>query len=238
MKKFLVAVIAAAALYGAPALAADVAVKAPGAAPFNWTGFYVGGEAGYAWGHTSHFIGNTNSTGDFGTAGLAGGATVGYNLPVGPNWLAGIETDVSLSGIEGNGFGGNFGCVQLASPGGCHTSVDWFGTVRGRAGFIYGNALFYGTGGWAYGKAEADILGCSTGTAGFCGRKDVSGWTAGGGIEYALDRNWSAKLEYLYVNMGNFVYAPSPQPGCGAGCSSSAKFDLVRIGLNYKFGSQ
>jgi outer membrane immunogenic protein len=234
MKKLVVAGIAAAALYSAPALAADYPVKGSPAPMFSWTGFYFGGEAGYGWGRSHHFITSSGGTSTpYQIDGLTGGVTAGYNWQFNPNWVVGVETDFSLADIEGQGASGpGFGCGAVA----CKTNVDWFGTVRGRVGFTYGNALFYGTGGWAYGKVGAQLLNLCSG-AGFCGNKDLGGWTAGGGLEYALDRNWSAKAEYLRVDLGNFVYATAPG-GCGvSGCASVAKFNVVRIGLNYKFGS-
>jgi outer membrane immunogenic protein len=235
MKKLFVAGIAAAAFCGAPAFAADMPVKGPYAAPapaFSWTGFYVGGEGGYGRGNSIDFSPvNGATSGTYGISGATGGGTAGYNWQLDPHWVVGLETDFSFANIHGSRTVGiSFGCGNN-----CSTKVDDFGTVRGRIGFAQGNALFYGTGGWAYGRTKVGFANCTA--PGTCGTNDVNGWTAGGGIEYALNRNWSAKIEYLRVNFGNFVYSNS---GICAGfsCTSDAKFNVVRAGLNYRFGTQ
>jgi outer membrane immunogenic protein len=237
MNKLLVAGIAAAAFCGTPALAADMPVKAPAykaADPrFNWTGFYIGGEGGYAWGKSIQTEG-AGQTNHYHTEGIVGGGTAGLNWQFHPNWVVGIETDFSGADINGSTSSSTTFACNVAD--GCHSHVDQFGTVRGRVGFAVGNALYYGTGGYAYGRAGADIMGGLGVAAGFNGNKNVDGWAAGGGIEYALDRTWSVKFEYLHVDFGRFIYAVGGL--VGPAVVTEAKFDVARIGLNYKFGSK
>jgi len=212
--------------------AADMPLKAPplpAAAPYSWTGFYLGGQVGYGWG-TSWQMGadGFGNTGDYHISGIVGGGTAGYNWQFNRNWVVGLETDFSAADVHGTGASSaTYGCV-----GGCENKIEDFGTVRGRLGYAINNVLLYGTGGWAYGRAEADIVGCP---GGFCGTNNVNGWTVGGGVEYGFAPGWSAKAEYLHVDMGQFNFTTAA--GCAAtgGCVSPAKFDTVRLGVNYHF---
>jgi len=231
MKKFLLAGIAAAAIFGAPALAADMPVKAPPAAVapmFNWTGFYVGVEGGGGWGHTRHT--NVNNGANSGTAGISGGlagGTYGYNWQSGA-WVLGLEGDVSWSGIKKT-FASS---TPFCAPGiECVTDMRWFGTDRVRLGYAQGPLLFYGTVGVAYGNVRGTLL-----NAGFdVGNKLHSGLTAGGGVEWAFAPNWSLKVEYLWADLGTkLTYGTVGTP---ADESVSLKnLNMVRVGLNYRFG--
>jgi outer membrane immunogenic protein len=242
MKQNLIAAVAAAALLGSPAMAADMALKAPPApvAPaYSWTGFYLGGQVGYGWG-TSFQEGadGFGNTGNFNTSGVLGGVTAGYNWQFNGNWVVGLETDFSGADINGTvNSSTTYTCGNaVGTPTPCYDKIDWFGTVRGRLGYAWNNVLLYGTGGWAYGRAEAGITGCPIfAGVGFCGSNDVSGWTAGGGIEYGLAPNWSIKAEYLHVDMGRFNFTTSSGCAGTGGCVSPAVFDLVRVGVNYHF---
>jgi len=214
------------------ASAADMPLKAPPPPPapvYNWTGFYLGGQIGDGWG-TSFQMGANGfgNTGNYRITGVVGGGTAGYNWQFNPSWVVGIETDFSGAGIVGTtGSSSTYGCIA-----GCENRIEWFGTVRGRVGYAFNSVLFYGTGGFAYGSAEADIIGCPSG---FCGTRTVNGWTAGGGIEIAMDRFWSFKLEYLYVDLNNYNFTLAEGCAGTGGCVSPAKFNVVRVGANYKF---
>ncbi|MDR3420717.1 MAG: outer membrane beta-barrel protein [Xanthobacteraceae bacterium] len=194
---------------GGPALAADLpqpmpppprapATYVPVAVPYyNWGGIYFGVNAGYAFGNVAP-TGFTN----FSASGFLVGPTIGFNFQAGA-FVFGIEGDIDYSGVTGN------------IPGGGTFDSRWIGTVRGRGGYAIDRVLLYLTGGGAF--ANAQIPGATaTGT----------GWTAGGGIEFALAQNWTAKAEYLYVDV--------PSLSIGGG---SAKFteSLARVGINYKF---
>jgi outer membrane immunogenic protein len=161
------------------------------------------------------------STGNFNTNGWLAGGTVGGNIQWGAAVL-GIEGDWDWSNINGTS-GVPFGCV----PGGCETKADWLATVRGRAGWAIDRVLLYGTGGAAFAPVQAGFPVAGTG---FSSTTQV-GWTAGAGLEFAFAPNWTAKAEYLYVDLGN--------SNCTADCfgNTSVKFteNIIRAGINFKF---
>ena len=223
MKRLCAAGFALVALLTAPcAVAADLSLeplyKAPPPAltqAYNWSGFYFGANGGAGWGHSYW---SANATG-FGLAGGQAGGTVGYNQQLG-KVVFGIEGDIDWSGLDGNGT--STGC-----PGGCSTSDSWLSTVRGRIGYSFDRVMPYVTGGLAVG----DIRAAAPGFAG--GDSTNAGWTLGGGLEVALPGNWSAKAEYLRVDLGRF--------NC-TGCSAlppdnvSMQQNVFRAGVNYHFG--
>ena len=100
-------------------------------------------------------------------------------------------------------------------------SNPWFGTLRGRFGFAINNVMLYGTAGLAYGELKGEFLGLEE-------NKTLVGWTAGAGIEYGFTQNWSAKLEYLYMDLGSRTYSIT---GVDNGLHSS----FLRLGVNYHF---
>ena len=240
MKRFTPLACAAllAAAVATPSLAADIvrpALKAPVfVAPFSWTGFYVGINAGYGWG-TSNWTNVLATTGDFNTKGGLVGATFGYNLQTG-NWVWGIETDIDWSNIKGTSSAGLYcgGGGLLATLGlvgglnGCETKNTWLGTARGRIGYAFDRWLPYFTGGAAFGGVKM------TPPAIFGGgeTKTQLGWTLGAGVEYAFMGAWSAKLEYLFADLGT---ARCGAANCFVDTDVKFKTNLVRVGLNYRF---
>jgi outer membrane immunogenic protein len=183
---------------------------------YNWTGFYIGVNGGGGWGR-SNFSGTPDHVGLSG--GLAGG-TAGYNWQLGKAVL-GVEGDVDWADLSGNR-------ASLGCPAGCGTSDSWLSTVRGRVGYAFDRFLPYVTGGLAAGDIKAAA-------AGFPGASTTNaGWTVGGGLEVALPGNWSAKAEYLHVDLGRF--------NCGTNCgvvptdNVSMHDDVFRAGVNYRFG--
>ncbi len=223
MKKFLIASVAAAAFCGAPALAADVPMKAGPAPAWSWTGFYVGGQGGYAWKDDGGFIWDVPNL-HGGVDGGVGGVTVGYNWQVGKS-LLGLEGDWSWGDIKGSLTGVPCGPVHT-----CFAKVDNFGTARVRLGMLpTSNVLLYATGGAAWGHELRDLT-----PPGAPQWKNGSGWTVGGGAEVMAAPNWTYKVEYLYVDLGNPFY-----PATVAAVASHVKvgFNVVRVGVNYKFGS-
>jgi outer membrane immunogenic protein len=228
MKKLLVASVAAAVFCGTPAFAADMPVKAPIVTPvFNWSGFYVGGTAGYSWGDSrDRIVGAVNVTDPYGVHGFAGGGTVGYNWQS-AGWVAGVEGDISFSHINGSvsGNSGNFGCGNT-----CTTDVKDFATARGRLGYAFGQVLPYVTGGFASARVAAadNLIGLPGSITNW-----QNGWTVGGGVEYAFNNAWSAKVEYLHFNVGDSkIFLVNGFP-----IKESAQFDIVRAGINYRFGT-
>jgi outer membrane immunogenic protein len=186
----------------------------PVVSTYNWSGFYLGVNGGGEWG-SSHW----DSAGAFNTSGGMVGGTAGYNWQTGPLVL-GVEGDVDWQNLKGS--------TTNLCPAGCSTNTDWLSTVRGRLGYAFDRVMPYVTGGLAMGNIKAT-------TPGFVGGSETdAGWTVGGGVEFALTNNWTAKAEYLHVGLGNF--------NCGFNCGATAtnnvssREDIVRAGLNYKFG--
>jgi outer membrane immunogenic protein len=222
----LLALVPAIALLGlaaaGPARAADLSVaplyKAPPvvAAPaYNWSGFYLGLNGGGGWGTS-----NWNSAGGFNVSGAVAGGTAGFNWQMG-HAVLGLEGDVDWSNLKGT-------TTSAVCPAGCTTNNDWLATVRGRAGYAFDRFVPYVTGGLAVGDIKAS-------TPGFAGATQTNaGWTAGGGVELALTSNWTAKAEYLHVDLGNMNCGFNC--GVAAGNSVSLKSDLVRGGVNFRFG--
>jgi len=167
---------------------------------YSWAGPYLGGNLGYEWGSVRN-----NPTKP---SGFTGGAQAGYNWQMG-HWVFGVEGD-----IEGTAAEDTFAPWKFSNP--------WFGTLRGRAGYAMNNILFYGTAGLAYGTLRAQS------STGISESRTTYGWTAGAGLEVALTGNWSAKAEYLYVDLNDRTYALD---GTDHGVASS----LLRFGVNYRF---
>jgi outer membrane immunogenic protein len=207
MKKLLLATTAV-VLAVSPALAADLGGRGPApyygpqvAQPlFNWTGFYVGGNAGWGWGSA---LGTDPS-------GYLIGLQAGYNFQYASGLLAGIESDIAISGIDGSSGGSNFG-------------LDYLGTVRGRLGLASDRLLVYGAAGLAYGRGDLT-------TGGLSNEQTHLGWTIGGGVEAMIAPNITARLEYLYVDLGSETYL-TPGPSTRVGFDAN----IVRTALNYKF---
>ncbi len=197
--------------------------KAPSEIPFSWTGFYAGINGGYAWGQSSWSdpaIGA--NSGNFKTSGGLVGGQLGYNWQTGAV-VFGIESDADWMSVKGSTTGP--GGVCLVDGGGqCKTQQNWIGTTRARVGYVFDRWLPYVTGGVAYGNIQAvQPTGTSSNT-------DV-GWSAGAGVEYAINRNWSAKLEYLHIDLGTatFMGAASGTPTLAVPVTD----ELVRAGVNY-----
>ena len=167
---------------------------------FSWAGPYLGGNLGYAWGSVAN-----NPTKP---SGIAGGVQAGYNWQNGTPWVFGIEGDIQATGAEET-----FAPWKFSNP--------WFGTVRGRAGYAFNNILFFGTGGLAFGELRATTFGVSE-------SQTNAGWTLGAGAEMGLAENWSAKIEYLYVDLANSNFVIT-------GASNGYRFGLIRAGVNYRF---
>ena len=169
---------------------------------YSWAGPYLGGNLGYSWGSVDN-----NPTKP---SGFVGGVQAGYNWQTGP-WVFGIEGDIQATGADDT-----FAPWKFSNP--------WFGTVRGRAGYlITPTLLLYGTAGFAYGGVEV-----------FQRSNTSTGWTAGGGLEWMFVPHWTAKVEYLYVDLdssginGAFT-------GWELGNNHHPQINVVRAGVNYHF---
>ena len=200
-------------LFGAAAVALALAASAANAADFpaqaysapfaansyKWAGPYLGGNLGYQWGNTTR-----NPTDPWG---FAGGVQGGYSWQWGP-WVLGGEGDVTVSAAHDT-----FAPWKFSNP--------WFGTARVRAGYALNNILFYGTAGLAVGEGRAQSFGLTE-------HHTHAGWAGGAGMEVGLTPRWSARVEYLFVDLGGRTYVLT---GANNGFESS----LLRLGFNYRF---
>lgn len=210
---------------GLPAQAAELGqVSGPGAT-FNWGGFYVGANAGYMWGRQHWTYVPSPGVGPFDSDGAVGGGTAGFNIDSG-DWIFGVEGDYDWSGADGSDP-----CPNPTYS--CESELSSFGTLRARAGYDVGPALgsaatlLYVTGGMAFGQLEIRTVGPS----GAGEKKTPFGWTVGAGSELAFGENWSAKIEYLYYDLGEDTYTVD----FGDQVNAELKGSVVRIGVNYLF---
>ena len=259
------AVFAAALAAASSSYAADMAYKAAPAAPppYSWTGFYAGFNAGWTSAQNSDitFNGATNNAaitpwglflnGEYprtlngSNNGFIGGFQAGYNWQTGAI-VWGIEADIQYSGARNSWALGSNPSVFVPAPLSGNRDLEWFGTVRGRVGWLATPmALFYATGGFIYGQNNFDIRGrCPTcGTPydlTFSSSGGNTGWTVGGGVEYALGGGWSAKGEYLYYQLDDLSVTFSRFTPGGSFSTVTATADnsghIVRFGVNYKWG--
>jgi outer membrane immunogenic protein len=249
MKRLFLATTAFVVLAAASAGAADMSVSRPAYAPpppapvYSWTGIYWGGNIGYSWGQSKNDgnlinLGGVTVSESQDVDGVIGGVQTGYNYQFGA-WVWGLETDIQASGQKG---GSTFPVLALP-PTALTTDhkLEWFGTTRPRLGFLATpNLLLYGTAGVAYGQTK-DTYTTNTagvGTVATASVKDVrAGWTAGAGIEGAFGGGWSAKVEYLYIDLGKLEQTVTIPPAALAATFNSRLTDnIVRVGLNYKWG--
>ncbi|HEY5378323.1 MAG TPA: outer membrane protein [Pseudolabrys sp.] len=204
MKKTLFAAVLATGLAAAGSAAAADLRPAPYApiaqsGLYNWSGAYAGLNLGYEWGNV------TNSS--VNPSGLTGGGQLGYNWQNG-QFVFGAETDLQFSGADDT-----FAPFKFSNP--------WFGTLRGRAGVAFNNVLLYATLGLAYGDLRAQ-------SAGLDETRTEVGWTGGVGLEYGFAPNWSARVEYLYLDLGSRGFTLT-------GTDNGLQANLLRVGINYHF---
>ena len=237
-----------------PAAGADqpaMPTKAPPAAVFDWSGFYVGGHFGYATGTANWSASQAGAaplTGSLdlfnsfdafkGTGSFFAGLQAGYNVVLPSGFLLGLETDVSAPG----GPRTIAGDQNLSSPAiglaNYSETVLQSGTVRARVGHIWNNWLLYGTGGfaWSYDRlSRTQLAGTPIGGIAVPGDTEAAllwrfGWSAGIGAEVALTGNWSAKVEYLATGFGNRSVT---FPAAAQTFDSDLLVQSVRVGLNY-----
>jgi outer membrane immunogenic protein len=240
MKKFLigaaVAGLGVTSLGATGAQAADLAARPYTKAPamvttvYDWTGFYVGVNAGVGIGRdrTIHDLAGAPSPSSLylSPQGGLGGGQIGYNWQTGSllgPLVYGVEADIQGAGLSDNRT--NLPPIAYTS------SSDWFGTVRGRLGLATGPVLSYVTGGYAYGNVKSSIL--EAGVTAFSTNRTQGGWVIGSGVEAALGGNWTGKIEYLYLNLGNntdaFTALATPQT-----VSTEVREHIFRVGLNYR----
>ncbi len=251
MKKLLLTGVAGVALLaGAPAHAADLGprptykappIVAPPVPIFTWTGCYLGIEGGGTWGR-SRAVAVTSTdpedvglplTNDFNISGGLFGGTIGCNYQFAPNWVIGIENDLSWTNKRGSAS-----VIPPFNTAGVETHKErWLDTLRGRVGFSWDRVLIYGTGGVAFAGTNINVFNTEE-LVGVSDSKTRTGCTAGGGIEWAFWGNWTAKVEYLFVDFGSAHYVSPPvEIGDITFVTRDVKFNdnIVRVGINYLF---
>lgn len=227
-------VVAAALCVGAAghAVAADLpaptlpppqapATYIPVAQAFSWTGFYLGGNAGYGWSSGSGTFNPGSEAFSVSGNGFLGGVQAGFNYQFG-GVVLGVEAD----------FQGTTGSGSLNATGVSATAKDpWFGTFRGRVGYAWDRLMIYGTAGGVYGSGTLNGTSTLPGGGSFSNSATYLTWTAGAGLEYAFYGPLSAKIEYLYAG------SPSSLPTIPgvSSVSGSANTNIVRAGVNYHF---
>lgn len=266
MKRYLLGTAALSALcLSLPAFAADLPARVTKAPPalvspaYNWSGFYVGVHAGYTFGEDENISTTGQAAANIANVaggarpalvrldreGFIGGGQMGYNWQVGPNWVFGLEADISYVDVRRDV---TVVTAPLAGGGSLNntfrTHMDYLGTVRGRVGYAWDRTLLYATGGLAYADIENSVN--FFGPAGqlqFTGndRRTETGYAVGAGIEHAFAPNWTVKAEYLFYDLRDHTVNVAVIPGSGGGGTGyNSRFEndghIVRAGLNYKFG--
>jgi outer membrane immunogenic protein len=237
----LLSAIAAVALGSSTAFGADLARPAympppPPPPVASWSGFYFGINGGLGGGQYQYpaTVGPLAGTAKLNSSGFFGGGQAGFNWQVAPAWVVGLEADFDGADIEGNA---NAATGFAAASAG--TKLDWFGTVRGRAGvLVTPNALLYATGGWAYGRTTSSANATLTGiaSASVSVNNNQSGWTVGGGLEYALNSWLTFKTEYLYMDLGTANLVSGTVAGVGFTLNEKTTVQTAKVGLNVKLG--
>lgn len=201
----------------------------------DWTGFYIGLNGGFGSAHAmaSGPIGGVNVSASQDLTGAIGGGQIGFNWQTGPVVL-GIEADAQFANQRKD---------EVLCPASiCGTDVTLkdevksFATLRGRAGFVVERFLIYATGGLAYVELHSTLSAAVGGaTVDLGGWSDTrAAWTAGGGVEFQVDRHWSTKFEYLYMDTGNFQASVSAL-GVTLNPTLRVSDQIIRAGLNYRF---
>jgi outer membrane immunogenic protein len=232
MKRLLLASVGLVALAAAvPASAADLRAPRPAAAPaavmpiYNWTGFYIGGHVGWGHGEKDWRFVTTGLSTSHDPDGFLGGGQVGFNWQTGA-LVFGVEGQFSWADFEGSSI-----CPGVTFT--CKTNIDFLATLAGRIGFAAANWLFYVKGGAAWIDEEFKA---TDGFFVFKGSSDEIGWMVGAGIEYGFTPNWSAKVEYNFMDFGSERIAFVDQFGFRDDFDRDQQVHLVKFGINYRFG--
>jgi outer membrane immunogenic protein len=201
------------------------------AAVYKWTGVYLGINGGFGTGNSNWSDSPVGTTGSFPTSGYLIGATAGINYQLG-EYVFGIEGDGDWTNLSGNS-GSTCGAITavLTPPVSCQTQSRWLATVRGRVGYAFDRILLYGTAGAAFGNIQTGLNPPSTFDSSV-----EAGWTAGAGLEFAFAQSWTAKVEYLFVDLPNAACTTVGNCAGTAGSIVSFNESIIRAGLNFKFG--
>nr|WP_083519243.1 outer membrane beta-barrel protein [Bradyrhizobium jicamae] len=232
-------------LGSAPTIAADLAArpytKAPAlAAVYDWTGFYIGVNAGVGIGRDRFqhdWLGGASPYSFYvAPQGGFGGGQIGYNWQTG-SFLGpivfGVEADIQGAGLSDDGTTFNEGGIIRNY----RQRLDWFGTARGRIGISNGPVLSYVTAGYAVANVKTNASASFGGvTNTFSTDRTQGGWVVGSGVEAALGGNWTGKIEYLYLNLGNKTDIAAI--GLAAPLNTEIRENIFRVGLNYRIGGR
>ncbi|HLH94415.1 MAG TPA: outer membrane protein [Xanthobacteraceae bacterium] len=207
--------------------------KAPAMAPWTWTGFYVGANVG-AVAATRSVEDDPSTMGPLlsplgavdhnDKTGVIGGFEAGFNWQV-SNVVLGAEADISFASLDSSSTVASF-----VGPFTYNSSLDWLSTVRGRLGLAFDRVLIYGTGGVAFAQLNEHLFDPAVSSFSVSPSPNVTGWTAGGGVEYAFTDHWTAKAEYLHVGFPDRTAASG-----GYIFKFKDALDIGRVGINYKF---
>jgi opacity protein-like surface antigen len=209
---------------------------------YDWSGYYAGGHFGYGWRPTHSSVrvnvvsGSSLPAWSHTAEGWLGGLQIGRNYLLGPHVLVGVEADISFSNIFDNLYP-PFQTPPNAAR--VERSVRWFGTARGRLGWINNNILIYGTGGlaeinWSLKRTQL-VTTVNAATPGTIESTSFwnFGWTVGGGVEAAVNQRWTIKAEYLYLQSFNDTTWTWPLAQIMA--TRDLRLHVARIGMNYRF---
>ncbi len=245
IKKLLLSTVAITACAGT-AFAADlpsrrappVYVPPPAIPLFTWTGLYVGGQVGYEFGRSNAYASNP-ALGGLAAAGskptgVIGGGHVGYNYAMGGIPAFGGLGSTFVVGIEGDVDGSSYKTNYMLGGINNSTRQDIQGSVRGRLGVAVDRALFYATGGVAFGDLGNTYINTLNGRSDSFSHTRV-GYTVGGGVEYAITNNFSLRAEYRYTDFGRFSDNLTNATGGGVNVRHHETDNRVQAGFSYKF---
>jgi outer membrane immunogenic protein len=235
MKKILLVGVSAFAMAAASgAYAADLPAytKAPKAVPYNWTGFYLGFQGGFATANAELTRAPAFSSQTFQPNGGFAGGTIGYNWQFAGPWVFGLEADGAWADV-GASWPGNVTATQCSglNPR-CQAKMEGIETFRGRLGYAFGYVLPYVTGGLGIAQLHAEEGDVAANGPFGSGTKSEAGWVAGAGVEAGILPHWTVKMEGLYGDFGNHTIFTN-----SVGNTESLKFNtaLYKFGFNYKF---
>jgi outer membrane immunogenic protein len=243
MKVTVIGFVAIGALIAMPALAADLQrpapyYKAPPPPPvFSWTGCYIGIDVGGGWvrDRDTETITGTGTVSQFSPtstanpSGVKAGSYLGCDYQFASGFVVGALGDVQWADIRGGGANFN----TLAPPDFYEPKVDFEASARARVGYAFDRVLVYATGGAAWLQVKEDDVSPAAGTFQET-LKTLTGWTVGGGLDYAFTNNLIGRVEYRYSDFGTFSYNPLVFPGFTE--NHKITENQVLVGLHYKFG--
>jgi outer membrane immunogenic protein len=229
MKRILLTAAFSAVLFSSAHAADAIVEQAPElpVAAYNWSGAYIGVFGGITtgdYGYEAAAAGGPAASFDVSGSGALGGVQLGYDYQTGP-WVFGAVADIAFTNHEAS-LSGSIPGVGNASA---ESELKYLGTVRARAGYAFDRALFYGHGGFAYGKTEQDVV--LDGVSVFSGDKSRTGFVVGAGVEYAITDRISFQTEYSYVDLGkDDIFNQG-----GLTVREDVSFHAIKAAVNFRF---